>query len=54
MIIIIIKTTRTMMIIMMTLMMTIIDIIRMRIMIMMNIGKILWVPHPSVVRFNVG
>ena len=41
MIIIIIKTIRTMMIIMMTLMMAIIVIIRLRIMIMMSIGKIL-------------
>ena len=54
MMIIIIKTTRTMRIIMMTLMMAIIVDIRMGIMIMMNVGKILWVPHPSVVRFKVG
>ena len=54
MIIIIIKMTRTMMIIMMTSMMAIIVIIRLRIMIMMSIGKILWVPHPSVVRLKVG
>ena len=47
MIIIIIKTTRTMMIIMMTSMMALIVIIRMRIMIMMNVGKILWFQtHP--------
>ena len=54
MIIIIIKMTRTMMIIMMTSMMEIIVIIGLRIMIMMSVGKILWVPHPSVVRFKVG
>ena len=47
MIIIIIKTIRTMMIIMMTSMMALIVFIRMRIMIMMNVGKILWFhTHP--------